>query len=178
MPIEQRVISNARPRPQAAGKIGAGKIGAKEPEAEAPEKKARKLPKKAILAVVGVAVLGGAGYAAFALGLVGGGGSAEAAAPEKPVPGKVLEVEPISLNLADGHYLRVGLGLQLTKDVVEAPDPSRALDLAIATFSGHTVGEVTDPATREALKDELVTQLGKAYEGEVMDVYLTNYVTQ
>jgi flagellar FliL protein len=176
MPIEQRVISNARPRPQAAGKIGAGKIGAKEPEAEAPEKRARKLPKP-LLALAGVAVLGGAGYAAFALGLVGGGSDAPAA-PEKPVPGKVLEVEPISLNLADGHYLRLGLGLQLTEDVTEAPDPSHALDLAIATFSGHTVGEVTDPATREALKDALVTQLGEAYEGEVMDVYLTNYVTQ
>ena len=176
MPIEQRVISGARPRPQAAGKIGAGKIGAKEPEAEAPEKKVRKL-RKPLVAVVGVAVLGGAGYAAFALGLVGGGSGA-APAPEEPVPGQVLEVEPISLNLADGHYLRLGLGLQLTEDVTEAPDPSRALDLAIATFSGRTVAEVTDPATREALKDELATQLGEVYEGEVMDVYLTNYVTQ
>ena len=177
MPIEQRVISNARPRPQAAGKIGAAKIGAKEPEAEAPEKKARRKLPKPLLAVAGVAVLGGAGYAAFALGLVGGL-PAEAAAPEEPVAGKVLEVEPISLNLTDGHYLRLGLGLQLTEDVAEAPDPSRALDLAIATFSGHTVAEVTDPVTREALKDQLVTQLADAYDGEVMDVYLTNYVTQ
>jgi len=177
MPIEQRVISNARPRPQAAGKIGAGKIGAKEPEAEAPETKARRGLPKPLIAVAGVAVLGGAGYAAFSLGLVGGGSGAPAA-PEAPVPGQVLQVEPISLNLADGHYLRLGLGLQLTEDVTEAPDPSRALDLAITTFSGHTVAEVTDPATREALKDQLVTQLGDAYEGEVMDVYLTNYVTQ
>lgn len=172
MPIEQRVISGARPRPQAAS----GKIGAKDPDAEAPAAKSRGV-RKPLLVAAGVAVLGGAGYAAFALGLVGGAPAAEAA-PEEPVPGQVLEVDAISLNLADGHYLRLGLGLQLTEEVTEVPDPSRALDLAIATFSGRTVAEVTDPTTREALKDELAAQLHDAYEGEVMDVYLTNYVTQ
>jgi len=38
--------------------------------------------------------------------------------------------------------------------------------------------EISDPATREALKAQLVTELDEAYEGKVMDVYLTNYVTQ
>ena len=58
------------------------------------------------------------------------------------------------------------------------PDTAQALDLAIALFSGHTVAEVTDPATRDALKAQLVAELDKAYDGKVMDVYLTNYVTQ
>ena len=95
-----------------------------------------------------------------------------------PVPGVVLKVDPVSVNLSDGHYLRLGLGLQLTKDVAEAPDPAKALDLAIALYSGHTVAEVSNPATRDALKAQLVTELSTAYEGEVMDVYLTNFVTQ
>ena len=92
--------------------------------------------------------------------------------------GEVLTVDAISINLADGHYLRLGMGLQLTRETKTAPNPSRALDLAIAEFSGHTVAEVSDPATRDKMKAELLTSLEKAYKGEVMDLYLTNFVTQ
>ena len=109
----------------------------------------------------------------------GGSAAAEPVAEPEPVPGAVLTVEPVSVNLADGHYLRIGMGLQLTADAgEETPDPSVALDLAISLFSGRTVDEVSDPAQRDALKAELAHQLSEAYEGEVMDVYLTNYVTQ
>jgi len=91
----------------------------------------------------------------------------------------VVAVEPISLNLAEGHYLRLGFDLQLTADVgEETPDTGKAVDAAIALFSGRSVSEVSDPATREQLKTELLQQVEELYEGEVMDLYLTNYVTQ
>ena len=107
---------------------------------------------------------------------VAAGGPTTTAPPE---PGVMVTIEPLSLNLADGHYLRLGMALQLTEEVgEEAPDTARALDLAIALFSGRTVAEVSDPATRDALTAELAHQLEETYEGEVMDVYLTNYVTQ
>jgi len=171
MPIEQRVISGSKIG--GANKIGgdtAPKIGAAGAE-EKPKKKKSK--KKLLLIVGGVLVLAGGG-AYFFLGKSG----APAAEPA-PVPGVVLTIEPISLNLAGDHYLRLGLGLQLTADAgTETPDTAPALDLAIALFSGHTVEEVSDPATRDALKAQLLTELDKAYEGKVMDVYLTNYVTQ
>ena len=170
MPIEQRVVSGA--------KIGANKIGGgaasstPAAESEAPPTKKRKL-----LVITGAAVLLAAGAAAYLL--LGKGGGGEPAAEPEPVPGVVLTVDPVSLNLADGHYLRLGMALQLTEEVgEEAPDTARALDLAIALFSGRTVAEVSDPATRDALTAELAHQLAEAYEGEVMDVYLTNYVTQ
>ncbi|KQY45932.1 flagellar basal body-associated protein FliL [Cellulomonas sp. Root137] len=170
MPIEQRVVSGA--------KIGGNKIGGGSAsstpavEAEQPAKKTR----KKLLLVVGAVVLLAGGAAAYLLLGKGGG---EPAAEPAPVPGAVLTVEPVSLNLAEGHYLRLGLALQLTEEAgEEAPDTARALDLAIALFSGRTVAEVSDPATRDALTAELAHQLAEAYEGEVMDVYLTNYVTQ
>jgi flagellar FliL protein len=50
--------------------------------------------------------------------------------------------------------------------------------VAITIFSGHTIAQVSDPATRDSLKAALKTALAKAYDGEVMDVYLTDYVTQ
>ncbi|MBO3084926.1 flagellar basal body-associated FliL family protein [Cellulomonas fengjieae] len=172
MPIEQRVV--------AGGKIGgANKIGGSASSTatagqddDAPKSKKKKL---LLLAVVAVVLLGG-GAAAY---LLLGKGPAEPEPEPAPVAGAVVEVEPVSLNLADGHYLRLGMALQLTEDVgEEAPDTARALDLAIALFSGRTIAEVSDPANREALTAELAHQLQETYEGEVMDVYLTNYVTQ
>jgi len=178
MPIEQRVIGS----PKIGAKNPSGGIGAGKPAAapEEPKKTKKKLSKKLlIIVVVGVLVVGGG--AAYMLGLFGGG-SATSGAPAptpKPVPGAVLAVEAVSVNLADGHYLRIGLGLQLTAAVgKETPTPDKAVDLVITLFSGHTVAEVNDPATRAAMKAELLTELTAAYEGKVMDVYLTNFVTQ
>jgi flagellar FliL protein len=173
VPIEQRVVSG----PKIGGnKIGGGSISSTPAaDAEKPGKTKRR-PKKKLLMIVGAVVLLAGGAAAYLL-LVKGGG--EPAAEPAPVPGAVLTVEPVSLNLAEGHYLRLGLALQLTEEAgEEAPDTARALDLPTPLFSGRTAAEVADPATRDALTAELATQLAEAYDGEVMDVYLTNYVTQ
>ena len=171
MPIEQRVVGG----PKIGGsKIGGGPASASTAATDAaPPKKRKKL-----LLVVVLVVLAAAGAAAYVLLGPGAAPKAPAAEPE-PVPGAVLTVDPVSINLADGHYLRLGIALQLTEEVgEEAPDTARALDLAIALFSGRAIAEVSDPATRESLTAELAHQLAETYEGEVMDVYLTNYVTQ
>ena len=172
MPIEQRVVTGSKIG--GGNKIGGGASASRDVEPDSPKAKAKK-PKKKLMIIVLVAVLAiGGGGAYFFLGK----GEKDTAEPP-PEKGAVLTIEPVSLNLAEGHYLRLGLGLQLTADVgTEVPDTAEALDLAIATFSGHTVAEVTDPATREALTAQLVAALAIAYDGEVMDVYLTNYVTQ
>ena len=44
-----------------------------------------------------------------------------------PKPGEVVTLEPIQINLAAGHYLRIGIALQLTAKAHEA-DGSKALD--------------------------------------------------
>jgi flagellar FliL protein len=118
-----------------------------------------------------------AGAAAY---LLLGRGSGEPAAEPEPEPGAVVAVEPVSLNLADGHYLRLGFELQFTVEAAGHGDPETgpAVDAAIALFSGRSVSEVSDPAQREALKAEFKTQLDELYHGEVYDVFLTNYVTQ
>ncbi|KAE8763399.1 FliI/YscN family ATPase [Georgenia thermotolerans] len=81
-------------------------------------------------------------------------------------------------NLADGHYLRLGFSIQLKKGATAELQVARALDIAIATYSGKPIDEVNDPARREELKAELLTQLSETFKGEVVDVYLTDYVTQ
>lgn len=129
----------------------------------------RRLP--LVVALVVVAGLAGAAAWFFLLREPG-------PAPE-PEAGEVLTVDPVSINLAEGSYLRLGLALQLTEEATaEEPDPSKALDLAVATFTGRTVQELSEPTTRAAIQDDLTTKVVEAYHEEVMDIYYTEFVTQ
>lgn len=170
---EQRVVAS---KP----KIGARPTSPSAVPEPAEEGKGKKKGGKKKLLIIALVVLlaGGAAYW-FLLKPAPPADDAAAVVEEPaPDPGAVLVVEPISLNLADGHYLRIGIGLQLTADVAEEPDTARALDLVVALFSQRPVAEVTTTEGRDALKAELLRQLEEAYEGEVMDVYFTDYVTQ
>lgn len=135
---------------------------------EAPAKGGKK--KLMIILVVVVLALGaGAYFFLFS-------GSSKAAAP---TPGAVLAVDPIAVNLAGGGYLKVGVALQLTADVdpKAEPDPAKAQDLIISTFSEAKLADVI--GSRDALKADLQQKIIKAYGKDVvMGIYYTNYVTQ
>lgn len=137
--------------------------------AEAPaDEKAKGGKKKLIVIVVVLLVAAAAGYWFF---LKPGG------EPKAPEPGEVVTLEPIQVNLADGHYLRIGIALQLTAEAKEA-DGSKALDATIDLFSGVNQAELAKAGKREDLKHELEKTLDEDYEGEVMGVYFTEFVTQ
>lgn len=178
MPTEQRVISSKPTIGQRPAPAGATSAAVAEGEAGT---KAGKKPKKLVVVIAAAVLLlgGGAAYW-FLMGPGAASGEAAEAAEPAPEPGEVLVVEPVSLNLAGGHYLRLGMGLQMTADAGAHGeiDTARALDLAISLFSGRPVEEVSSPEGREALKVQLLEQLGEAYHGEVMDLYFTDYVTQ
>jgi flagellar FliL protein len=76
----------------------------------------------------------------------------------------------------------VGFALQQTADAAEAVDTSEALNLAIETYTGMSVEELSTEKGREAAKTELLEKIVKAYtvDGvqEVMDIYYTSFVTQ
>ncbi|WP_426242368.1 flagellar basal body-associated FliL family protein [Nocardioides sp. LHG3406-4] len=136
------------------------------PEDE-PKKKGGK--KKKLLILLALVVVGAAAWF-FLL-------KPPAAAPA-PEPGETVALEPIQLNLEGGHYLRLGMALQLTADVHEEVDGSKALDAAIDLFSGREVAEVNTGKQREDLKTELLKRLKEAYHHDVLDVYFTEFVTQ
>jgi len=139
-------------------------------EPEAPAKK--KLPLIIGAVVLLVAVAAGAWF--FVLSP----SDAEAAEEPEPEKGDVVALEPVSINLAEGSYLRLGLALQQTADAEHEADGSEALDLAIKTFSGRTTEELDDLAVRDELKHELLLEVEEAYHDEVMDIYFTEFVTQ
>lgn len=133
---------------------------------EAPEEGGGKSKKKIIVILVLVLALGGGGFMMF-----------RPKPPAPPVPGEVVVLDPIQINLEGEHYLRLGLAMQLTDKAHDA-DGSKALDAAIDQFSGKPMGEVTDPKKRRTMKKELEHTLEELYHHEVMEVYFTEFVTQ
>jgi flagellar FliL protein len=127
----------------------------------------RRSRKKLILILVAVLAIGGGGYWFFL----------KPAPAGPPKAGVVVTLEPIQVNLAATHYLRLGIALQLVEGVAEA-DGSKALDAAIDEFSGLEMADVNDPVKRAAYKKALEKELDHRYEGEVMGVYFTEFVTQ
>lgn len=147
-----------------------------EPAAEAaPAKK----DKKKLIMIVAVLALVAGGYYKFMVMPK----AAEAA--EEPVkePGAVVKLDPVTLNLTDGHFLKLGMALQFA--LAEGghggsgePDGSQALDIAIAQLSNREMTELSSSKARAKAKAELVKEIGYAYHGEVLDVYFTEFVMQ
>ena len=151
------------------------------------EKKGNLLP--AVVIAVGL-ILGGK--------MMGGGGGAApvASAGETTttttVPGPVVKLDPITLNMADGRFLRVGLGFQLSAEHAAGgghggakPDTTdaagtyaRALDITIDVLGGRSYQELVSPEGREQAKHLLIEQLKHAYHEEIEDVYFTEFVLQ
>jgi flagellar FliL protein len=133
--------------------------------------------KKLVLIAVPLLALVAGWY--FLMGPASGGGEAEAEA-KKPEAGEVLSLEPITMNLADGRLLKVGLALQ----VVAKPSSGHgvtgavALDEAIAYLGGRTYAELVEPAGRQAAKEELSKRVYERYHHDVLEVYFTEFVMQ
>jgi flagellar FliL protein len=143
-------------------------------EEAAPPKKSKKM----LLIIIGaVLMLGGGaggGYYLFA----------PAGPTPPPEPGAVVPLESITVNLSNGHFLKIGVALQATADAAEAPDGSKAKDLMIAQFSNKPVAELSSEKARNHEKAELKEKIVEAYTEEstktkaVMDIYFTEFVMQ
>jgi flagellar FliL protein len=148
-------------------------MSTKEKTADTGEAPAKGGKKKLILILL-VVLLAAAGAAYFFLFT----GSAEA---EEPVPGEVLALDPVAVNLAGGGYLKIGVALQLVESDggghgASGPSGAKATDLVISTFSQAQPADVT--GARDALKEALEQKIVEAYHGEVIGIYYTEYVTQ
>ena len=95
----------------------------------------------------------------------------------EPAAGEMLTMQPIQINLAAGRYLKVGVAVQLT-DQAEQVDPSLAIDAVIETFSAKSLSDLATPDQRGQLKKKLLDVIKGRYDGQVMQVYYTDFVTQ
>lgn len=163
-----------------------------ESEGATPQGKKKKM---IIVAALGAVLLLGGGVGGTYM-LVKPASAATETAPAEEVlePGEVVALDPISVNLTNGNYLKVGLALQTVLDESagegsSAPDGSKALDLTIKEFSGKAMADLSNPEIRQALQDELQNKIIEAYtkepakEGDpakktIMGIYLTQFVMQ
>jgi flagellar protein FliL len=81
----------------------------------------------------------------------------------KPTAGAVTTLDPITINLAGGHFLKVGMAMQMDASAGEEADGSKLLDLAISEFSGKTLDELASTDGRDQAKDELIARMKFAY---------------
>jgi flagellar FliL protein len=147
-----------------------------DPDAKDGEKEAGKGGKMKLIIMLAPTVLLVAALAWFMF-LKPGPAAAPAEEPP-PVPGIVVPLEPVTINLAAGHYLKLGMTLQATADVKEALDGSKALDEAIALYSGMAIEEISTADGRQQTKEDLIEKVKEKYENEVFDIYFTTFVYQ
>jgi flagellar FliL protein len=113
-----------------------------------------------------------------------GPGSVGTAAAEKPGAavehGEVVPLEPITMNLADGRLLKVGLALQLPLEPASEHEVngSVALDEAITFLGQHTYEQLAPPAARQKAKQQLSHRVAERYHHDVLEVYFTEFVMQ
>jgi flagellar FliL protein len=147
----------------------------KDAAAEQTPKRSKK--KLIIIVLAAVLVIGGGvgGYLMFF-------GSSKKATKPAPVAGVVAPLDATTINLADGHYLKLQMSLQATNKVAEAPDGSKALDIAISLYSNQSSTQLLTKEGRDKSKEQLKEKVVKAYtvkdEEEIMDVYFTTFVIQ
>jgi flagellar FliL protein len=183
-----------RPSPPAPQKAPAAKQAAPPaaPEGEAPaaptaSRRGALLP----AIVIAVALL----IAAFMLKGGGGGGSDTPAAANPATsataaadgasdagdPAEVVALDAITLNLADGRFLKLGLALQLAPgtEVSDADSfGARALDQTIDLLGTYTYKDLSVKGARAKAKEKLSKAVSEAYDGKVLSVYFTEFVMQ
>ena len=158
------------------------------PEGDAKKGKAKKIVGAAVLVVVGV----------LAGGKLMGGGSSQAAADgtttttTKPA-GPVVAIDPITVNLSDGHVLKVGIALELETEKADTllpkeggsskdTDPTKGfasgLDAAVSVFGAKTYDTLLPQPGRDAARAELRQKLEERYPGAITNIYLYEFVMQ
>lgn len=148
---------------------------------EEPEEKKGK--GKLIGIIGGVVVLLGAVYFLF---LGGGGGEEEAGVTTTTVPveGPVIEVDEMTITLADDpvRYARLKFAVVLPEggDSTVVGDRVPVLkDAVLSVMAGYTADQLLGPEALAALRDELTASALTVYtEGEVLRVVITEVLVQ
>ena len=96
-------------------------------------------------------------------------------------PAEVVALDAITLNLADGRFLKLGLALQLAPktEVKDAASfGARALDQTIDLLGAYTYKDLSAPGARAKAKEKLSKAVAGVYDGAVLGVYFTEFVMQ
>jgi flagellar protein FliL len=162
----ERIATNVQSR---GGSSPGAKTGASGDDSAA-KRKGR--PMKVKIAALLVLLLVGGAVAKFTVLA----SPAKPAGKVTPAKGPVVPMEEMTLNLADGHYLRLKISLQTTKGTSEELDTAEAAQALIDTYSNQTVTALTGDAARAKAKERLLSKLDELYPKKILDAYYTEFV--
>lgn len=102
---------------------------------------------------------------------------------EEQSPGPVVGLDPLTLNLSDGKFIRIGVAIELTEDAdvaafEEHGAATRLQDLVIFEVTKLDSESVTGSARLEALKSTLSSGAAELYGDDFHGLYLTDLVIQ
>lgn len=154
-------------------------------EAEEPAKGSR----KRLVAIVLVLVVATAGIGFKVLGSGTAPAAADASAPPTTEPhGQVTAIESITVNLADGHFLKVGLAFEIHKGKQYPPKSveidsytkgfAREVDASIMILSTFTYDQLVAPDGKVYAKAALNERLSEVSDGAIRDVLFHEFVMQ
>lgn len=135
--------------------------------------------KKMVLILAALLVVGGGGYKVM-------GAKAKPARGAAVAKGVIDSLDPLTVNLADGHLLQVGVALQLTvvakADKVTADAPE-VQDAIISVFSAWTYPALLGPSSHDQARAQLEGRIQALFppvngEPQVSGVYFTSFVMQ
>jgi flagellar FliL protein len=132
---------------------------------------APKKSKKKLVIILLVVVLAAAAGAYVMLGK-------KPAKPGPPKPGAVVSMSDTTLNLTDGHFLKIKIALQTVVGAPSDLDTSKAADLLISEFSDQSMASLSTQSGRAAAKQDLLTKIEAAYPKQIMAIYFTEFVMQ
>jgi flagellar protein FliL len=94
--------------------------------------------------------------------------------------GETVAIDPTTLNLAGGHYLKIAFSVELVKGKATAAkfEPAAAQSLIISQYSDRTVDSLSSNKSRDTMQTNLLAGLKKAYPDEIWGLQLTQFVTQ
>lgn len=100
-----------------------------------------------------------------------------------PTAGGVFKLDPISINLANDHYAKVGIALELSSAVnleefKAESEAYKALDVVISTIGGRDMAEFGSPQSLETLKEKLTEEVRPKFDCKVLEVLFTEFVMQ
>jgi len=154
-----------------------------------PKKGVKRLLPAAVICIVmlgGGYFLGGKMSGAAAPPVAEASAEAEVEPEEKPELGHLETLDALNVNLADGHFLRVAVALEIGeheggdghgKDEAEFPT-APAADIVLTTFSGRSMPELATHEGREAARQELFTAVEEKYGDKIVSLYFTEFVMQ
>lgn len=166
----ERIATNM---PRSSSSPGASTGGSGDDKQAGKGKKGGKLK---LIVIVLVVLLAGGAVAKFTVLAPSAKASAETATKKKPAKGPVIPMDDMTLNLANGAYLRLKISLQTAKGTSEELDTAAAAQDIIDTFSNLTTAQLTGAANRKKYQDLLLKKLQEDYPKEILDVPYQEFV--